>query len=62
MIMAAALRKFTLAVHLTVSVGWIGAAAGYIALDVPPPPAGTPVRCGSPTWGWTASPATSSSR
>jgi hypothetical protein len=34
MIMAAGLRKFTLAVHLTVSVGWIGAAAGYIALDV----------------------------
>jgi ABC-type anion transport system duplicated permease subunit len=32
--MPPALRKFTLAVHLTVSVGWIGAVAGYIALDV----------------------------
>jgi hypothetical protein len=28
------LRKFALAAHLTFSVGWIGAAAGYIALDV----------------------------
>jgi uncharacterized membrane protein len=34
MIMTARLRKFALAVHLTFSVGWIGAAAGYIALDV----------------------------
>jgi hypothetical protein len=33
-IMPPALRKFVLAVHLTVSVGWIGAVAGYIALDV----------------------------
>ena len=32
--MPPALRKFTLAVHLTVSVGWVGAVAGYIALDV----------------------------
>ncbi len=28
------LRKFALAAHLTCSVGWIGAVAGYIALDV----------------------------
>lgn len=34
MIMSPALRKFALAVHLTVSVGWIGAVAGYLALDV----------------------------
>ncbi len=34
MIMSSGLRKFALAVHLTVSVGWIGAVAGYIALDV----------------------------
>jgi hypothetical protein len=34
MIMPPWLRKFTLAVHLTVSVGWIGAVAGYLALDV----------------------------
>ena len=34
MIMPPALRKLTLAVHLTVSVGWVGAVAGYIALDV----------------------------
>ena len=27
-------RKFTLAVHVTVSVGWIGAVAAYVALDV----------------------------
>jgi hypothetical protein len=32
--MPPALRKFTLAVHLTVSVGWVGAVAGYIALDI----------------------------
>lgn len=28
------LRKFALTVHITVAVGWIGAVAGYIALDV----------------------------
>jgi hypothetical protein len=28
------LRKFVLAVHLTVSVGWIGAVAAYIPFDV----------------------------
>lgn len=28
------LRKFMLAVHLTVSVGWIGAVAAYMVLDV----------------------------
>jgi MFS family permease len=34
MIMPPRLRKFALSVHLTLSVGWIGAVAGYIALDV----------------------------
>jgi hypothetical protein len=34
MIMAPRLRKFALAAHVTSSVGWIGAVAGYIALDV----------------------------
>ena len=34
MIMAPRLRKFALAVHIALSVGWIGAVAGYIALDV----------------------------
>lgn len=34
MIMAPRLRKFALAAHITSSVGWIGAVAGYIALDV----------------------------
>ena len=34
MIMTPSLRKFALAVHITSSVGWIGAVAGYIALDV----------------------------
>jgi DMSO/TMAO reductase YedYZ heme-binding membrane subunit len=34
MTMTPALRKFALAAHLAFSVGWIGAAAGYIALDV----------------------------
>jgi uncharacterized membrane protein YgcG len=34
MIMSPGLRKFTLAVHLTLSIGWIGAVAAYIALDV----------------------------
>lgn len=34
MIMSPGLRKLTLAVHLTLSIGWIGAVAAYIALDV----------------------------
>jgi hypothetical protein len=32
--MAPGLRKFVLTVHLTVSVGWIGAVAAYLALGV----------------------------
>jgi hypothetical protein len=32
--MPPALRKFALAAHLTLSVGWIGAVAAYVALDV----------------------------
>jgi SNF family Na+-dependent transporter len=32
--MPPALRKFALAVHLTVSVGWIGAVAAYLPFDV----------------------------
>ena len=32
--MAPRLRKLMLAVHIALSVGWIGAVAGYIALDV----------------------------
>ena len=34
MILAPRLRKVALAVHITFAVGWIGAVAGYIALDV----------------------------
>ena len=34
MTMPPRLRKFALAAHLTVSVGWIGAVAAYMALDV----------------------------
>jgi hypothetical protein len=34
MTMSPPLRKFALALHLTVSVGWIGAVAAYISLDV----------------------------
>jgi Predicted integral membrane protein (DUF2269) len=34
MTMALRLRKFVLAAHITLAVGWIGAVAGYIALDV----------------------------
>jgi hypothetical protein len=34
MIMTPRLCKFALAAHITLSVGWIGAVAGYIALDV----------------------------
>jgi uncharacterized membrane protein len=34
MIMAPRLRKLALTVHIALSVGWIGAVAGYIALDV----------------------------
>jgi hypothetical protein len=34
MMMSPGLRKFALAVHLTLSVGWIGAVAAYTALDV----------------------------
>jgi hypothetical protein len=32
--MSPGLRKFALAAHLTLSVGWIGAVAAYLALDV----------------------------
>lgn len=32
--MSPGLRKFALSVHLAVSVGWIGAVAAYMALDV----------------------------
>jgi len=34
LIMPPAVRKFALAIHLTTSVGWIGAVVGYLALDV----------------------------
>ena len=34
MIMSPRIRKLALAVHIMSSVGWIGAVAGYIALDV----------------------------
>src|SRR5215210_2917511 len=34
MIMAPRLRKFALAAHIALSVGWIGAVAGYVALDL----------------------------
>ena len=34
MMMPPRLRKFALAVHITLAVGWIGAVASYIALDV----------------------------
>lgn len=34
MIMPPRLRKLALAAHTTFSVGWIGAVADYIALDV----------------------------
>lgn len=34
MILTPRLRKFALAAHITVAVGWIGAVSGYIALDV----------------------------
>lgn len=34
MIMTSRLRKVVLASHITLAVGWIGAVAGYIALDV----------------------------
>jgi hypothetical protein len=34
MIMTRRLRKFALAAHITLAVGWVGAVAGYIALDV----------------------------
>jgi hypothetical protein len=33
-IMPPRLRKFALAAHIALAVGWIGAVAGYIALDV----------------------------
>src|SRR3977135_4350257 len=34
MIMTPGVRKFTLTVHLTCSVGWIGAVVAYLALGV----------------------------
>jgi len=41
-IMPPALRKLALAIHLTTSVGWIGAVAGYLALDVTVATSGDP--------------------
>ena len=32
--MSQRVRKFALTMHITVSVGWVGAVAGYLALDV----------------------------
>jgi hypothetical protein len=32
--MSPGVRKFALAVHLTVSIGWVGAVAAYMAMDV----------------------------
>jgi DMSO/TMAO reductase YedYZ heme-binding membrane subunit len=32
--MSPGIRKFALAAHLTVSIGWFGAVAAYLALDV----------------------------
>jgi DMSO/TMAO reductase YedYZ heme-binding membrane subunit len=32
--MSPGLRKFALAAHLTVSIGWVGAVAAYLALDL----------------------------
>ncbi len=34
MTMTPRLRKFALAAHITLAVGWIGSVAGYLALDV----------------------------
>jgi Predicted integral membrane protein (DUF2269) len=34
MIMPSSVRKFTLAIHLSFSVGWIGAVVGYLALGL----------------------------
>jgi hypothetical protein len=34
MIMPPGLRKFALATHLTLSVGWVGAVVAYLALDI----------------------------
>ncbi|MDQ3692450.1 MAG: DUF2269 domain-containing protein [Chloroflexota bacterium] len=34
MVMTPRLRKFALAAHITLAVGWFGAVAGYLALDV----------------------------
>jgi hypothetical protein len=34
MTMSPGVRKFALALHLTISVGWLGAVAAYMALDV----------------------------
>ena len=41
-IMPPALRKLALAIHLTTSVGWLGAVAGYLALDVTVSTSGDP--------------------
>jgi hypothetical protein len=42
MTMPPALRKLALAVHLTCSVGWIGAVGGYVVLDVTVATSGDP--------------------
>jgi hypothetical protein len=40
--MSPAVRKLALAIHLTTSVGWIGAVAGYLALDLTVTTSGDP--------------------
>ena len=52
MIMTPRLRRSSLAAHLTLAVGWIGAVAGYIVLDVAAAPAKMPRRCVLPILGW----------
>jgi hypothetical protein len=51
-----AVRKLILAVHLTVSVGWIGALAAYLALDVTSATAESPsaLRAAYFAMGWVA--------
>jgi hypothetical protein len=55
--MRPALRKLVLAIHLSTSVGWIGAVVAYLALDVTVATGGDPsvVRAAWIAMGWIAS-------
>jgi hypothetical protein len=49
------LRKFSLTVHITCSLGWIGAAFAYLALGIAAGTSHDPLSSGRRGWRWTSS-------